>query len=193
MEIDNTLFITKAIDINQAKIEKGESIIDSAEDRLVSLSVSIALNAQNLERHVIEEFHLFITHLASSLHHTETIDSYLSFEAKKILRIREQWLNEQLNSIGGKDKSPRKEGSRRTHAHLNEDILSISTFARELKDMYHSLLNTATVNITFNNWVSFSFVIQNSSEAFSSISIPLRPYHAILVLPEDPKVPGNTI
>lgn len=188
-EIDGTVFLSQTIQI------KTQTEDENSSDRLVSFSISIVLHS-HAGKHITKEYKNMIKQLSAALNHSEELDNYLSKEAKKILSVREKWIQKQLDSYykkqsGGNSASPNQSSIKPpNHVKLNEDILKASTLAVELKSLFHSLLDSASASVKFNGWIHFSYIIQKNPASFPSSLPSLRPYHALLLLPSNPNTTG---
>jgi hypothetical protein len=218
-EIDDTLFISHAITVPVPDPESDEDLNESEDlfpfslsgspspkpvqshrrssddpntDRLVSLSISLVLKA-GVNRQVVSDLREMVKQLAAALSHAETVDGYLSQQTKKIFRVRDRWIKKQLDSHYDKFTQAPVKGPMRPpdHSQLNEDLLHVSTFAGELRVLYHSIVASSTVDMSFNGWVHFSFVVRQSEPYFPSVLPSFRPYHALLLLPATSHTKGR--
>lgn len=88
--------------------------------------------------------------LASALRHEQDRCHYVSTEVFKMLRLRERWFT-QHRKQNANDSSPPP-----NHTALTYEMLQSSSLAQLIKNVYHSIRDEGSAQVSVNNWVQLS-------------------------------------
>ncbi|XP_050393564.1 GATOR complex protein NPRL3 [Patella vulgata] len=145
--------------------------------RIITVNVVFALKA-NLEKFIIDRFHIICKQLTVAIQHEERRCNYLSVQAKVMMALHDEMAARTEDCL----ESPYKL------------ILQKSQLANELKQVFDSLCSTGVVRMYLNNWIEINvclptiyndFLPSSSSKCdFSAIEkciSGLRPYHGVLL------------
>eukprot|EP01119_Soliformovum_irregulare_P012227 TRINITY_DN3164_c0_g2_i2.p1 TRINITY_DN3164_c0_g2~~TRINITY_DN3164_c0_g2_i2.p1 ORF type:complete len:528 (+),score=130.53 TRINITY_DN3164_c0_g2_i2:106-1689(+) len=147
-------------------------------DELRVFSVSLALMRVNPDADgiigTLPKFRRLTKQLATALKHEQIRCDYLSSQAYVLIEIREAWLAAQRDEAN--------QAMKPDHKALSSQLLSVSTLAKELLEVYHSLSTSGCVNVRFNNWTT---VIATIKDEDVMPDWPIRPYQTLLMLPKD--------
>lgn len=191
-EVDDTRFICNLLPVShQAQNDEKQG---EGEEKIVAVAISFVLKTNS--KSILKQYRQLLIGLIEALQHLENISGYITEQVKLIIPIREHWYQQQVihhrfvhqppneGSITNNSQASSNSNSIAqtppSHEKLNETLLSTCSFVSELRDIFHSLLDNQSVNISLNGWARFSFSLQVNQAA----SLPtFRPYQTLLLLP----------
>lgn len=88
--------------------------------------------------------------LASALRHEQDRCHYVSSEVFKMLRLRERWFTQHRKQSTNDSAPPPN------HTALTYEMLQTSSLAQLIKNVYHSIRDEGSAQVSVNNWVQLS-------------------------------------